>query len=857
MSSSPSHHRLLSLPLTPPAPLLQRLLSESPQRSRPQEETGKKLGTMFGVFIPTCENMWGAVVFLRFGILVGKHGVGECLWSVGMGGGIALATTACLVALASSGGPVSEGGTYFMISRSLGGSVGASIGLVYWLGVVLLGVMESLGASEIILGTDCTWKYLPAGTAALLIGVLSFLVGRGSEEISRFGAIFGVAACFSVIVLLGGLGSGGFGEISGKTWKFLVYPSFSRLEENWESDGKSSGSSLVIISTCFAGIFSGADRADSLFDSPRSIKIGTYGAVIFSTFLYFVIFVLWGASSDRRWLLGEEGGQLLAGVVGGGESYKWSALMLGVFSTCVAQVMQCLVVGSRLIFEISKNGKFPGFPQDTEKFGLVLTCLLGICFCIIGSLDKAAPLVSVCFFIAYAFVSASCFIQVLLQPPTWRPESNSLFLGSAAALSFLGCVWLIKEVGGLWGTGVGVLVFFITCLSGNEPEWGHGLDGMKISLGLAILGGLEENSINREVWRPHILVATDVTPEKNLEISSPLISLQRIVSQLKRGKGVTFVLAVLRAGDKDAVRIEISRFFAEKGLGGCAQSVCARSVGAILPLALDLMSFGNLRPNTVLMCWPSENGVDFVKGIAFALQEGKALLSWRGETLWPCDIQRGKIDIWWFIHDGGLLLCLTWLLTQNNIWDRCKVRIFAVVAGHGGAAEDRELENNLKCLLERSRVLLGAEILTVRLEDISMLEPYTGFVSPFGFSPVAAEPVGLPSQSSAASPRWLSCHTEAILDHLHDRMKGKVVSSEVSPSRKSGIPPTAATYQMLNRIVRAKSAESALVLMNLPHVWGVEEEDCLAWLAYCECLTMGIQRVLFVHSAGHEGSRFF
>ena len=36
---------------------------------------GHDLGTISGVLVPTCENMWGVLIFLRFFFVVGHAGV--------------------------------------------------------------------------------------------------------------------------------------------------------------------------------------------------------------------------------------------------------------------------------------------------------------------------------------------------------------------------------------------------------------------------------------------------------------------------------------------------------------------------------------------------------------------------------------------------------------------------------------------------------------------------------------------------------------------------------------------------------------------------------------------------------------
>lgn len=42
------------------------------------------------------------------------------------------------------------------------------------------------------------------------------------------------------------------------------------------------------------------------------------------------------------------------------------------------------------------------------------------------------------------------------------------------------------------------------------------------------------------------------------------------------------------------------------------------------------------------------------------------------------EIQDGTIDIWWIIHDGGLLFLIAFLLKRNRVWSRCRIRLFTV-----------------------------------------------------------------------------------------------------------------------------------------------------------------------------------
>ena len=59
---------------------------------------------------------------------------------------------------------------------------------------------------------------------------------------------------------------------------------------------------------------------------------------------------------------------------------------------------------------------------------------------------------------------------------------------------------------------------------------------------------------------------------------------------------------------------------------------------------------------------------------------GLALLVLKGINQFPePDVKvKGTIDVWWIVHDGGLLMLLPFLLTREKPWKNCKLRIFTV-----------------------------------------------------------------------------------------------------------------------------------------------------------------------------------
>ena len=111
------------------------------------------LNTLSGVIVPTCENMWGVLIFLRFFYVVGHAGVWQALVIVFVSFLSSLCTTMSLSAMATNG-PVEAGGAYYIISRALGHKLGGAVGTTYYLGLSLLAVLEVLGAVEVMLSVE-------------------------------------------------------------------------------------------------------------------------------------------------------------------------------------------------------------------------------------------------------------------------------------------------------------------------------------------------------------------------------------------------------------------------------------------------------------------------------------------------------------------------------------------------------------------------------------------------------------------------------------------------------------------------------------------------------------------------------
>ena len=105
------------------------------------------LGTFSGVYVPCLLNTMGVVLFLRTGWAIGQAGwVGTCaIWAVGFA--VTVLTALSLSAILTNN-TQKTGGSYFMVSRSLGPEFGGAIGVVFFLAKSVVAAVYAIGFAE-------------------------------------------------------------------------------------------------------------------------------------------------------------------------------------------------------------------------------------------------------------------------------------------------------------------------------------------------------------------------------------------------------------------------------------------------------------------------------------------------------------------------------------------------------------------------------------------------------------------------------------------------------------------------------------------------------------------------------------
>jgi len=761
---------LQSEPNKQPRNLLTNTVIDETRQKEAQDSHGshhKKKGAFAGVFVPTCENMWGVLIFLRFFSIVGQAGIGQALCAVVLSFSCAFCTTSSMSATVSSGGLVSKGGPYYMISRALGPNVGASVGIMYWLAITMLAVLETLGAVEGILmaAPEAEFPFCQqAYGSALLLALVLFVYG-GIGLVTRLGIFFVFVVFFTLYIYYHGLIAAPLTDAAAAN-PDVTGLSLETARVNWYShysDGKDFGYVLSVFFPCFTGILSGANRADILKDPPKNLRHGTFAAIIFSLFMYSSYMVLWGCVAKYSYLQGlpPGGGDGHARRLAGGgaagarvvEEIVWNpfpkAAILGIIISSLSQALQCCVVAPRLLQSIAKDeiiwflNKLAPLSNGEPKRALGATYLVAAVLVLIGQLDLVAPLLSMCFLVAYAFMNISCFTLTWLKSPAWRPSGihkkrwRMWYLGTAGG-GFVICLTIMFTINHWWALAaltIALGIYIYISRKVEEKGWGSAMDGIRYQVALNSLIQLESRQNHHVNWRPQVLILYRVRLAEELE-GIKHHEILRFYSQLRKANGFCVVACVLEADarDKHAIhkaRIEkgaIQSIMREESISGFAEVVVSPTWRQGTNYIIQLTGIGGISPNTVLLDWPANwqahmhKATDFVEVLRTALAEDKAVMAIRGLTTMPEDSVYGTIDIWWMIHDGGFLILLSWLLVQHKYWRKCHLRVFTIT--EGVSEKEAKAAGELLTKTLRQRRLFDVDV-EVILADDEMIEPYT------------------------------------------------------------------------------------------------------------------------------------
>ncbi|XP_012709883.2 solute carrier family 12 member 6 isoform X2 [Fundulus heteroclitus] len=487
------------------------------------------------------------------------------------------------------------------------------------------------------------------------------------------------------------------------------------------------------------GIMAGSNRSGDLKDAQRSIPIGTILAILTTSVVYLSSVVLFGACIDGVVLRDKFGDSVKGKLVVATLAWPshWVIVIGSFFSTCGAG-LQSLTGAPRLLQAIAKDNIIPflrvfghGKANGEPTWALLLTALIAELGILIASLDLVAPILTMFFLMCYLFVNLACALQTLLRTPNWRPRFSYYhwtlsFLGMTICLALM---FISSWYYAIVAMVIAGMIYKYIEYHGAEKEWGDGIRGLSLSAARYALLRLEEGPPHTKNWRPQLLVLLKL--DEDAHVKSP--RLLTFASQLKAGKGLTIVGTVVPGnflqtyGEALAAEQTLKHLMDKERVKGFVQCIVAQKAREGISHMIQSSGLGGMKPNTVVMGWPQawrqsedpQAWKTFINTVRVTTAAHLALLVPKNISLFPSNSEpstEGYIDVWWIVHDGGMLMLLPFLLRQHKAWRKCRMRIFTVAQMEDNSIQ---MKKDLATFLYHLRIEAEVEVVEMHNSDIS------------------------------------------------------------------------------------------------------------------------------------------
>ena len=365
-------------------------------------------GTWDGVFTSCLINIFGIVLFLRTGWMVGNVGIGLAVLVVCITISVAISAALSAIGICERINELSSGGIYVLVSKVLGGKLGATVGIMYAFGLCVVCALYCTGFAESITHTfevESVWvtRGIACGTLAVLLAINL----AGVKWVIRLQLVLLVILIISTSDFIIGTivhtdPENGFIGYSAQNLHNNSYPSYQI--------GESFFSVFGVFFPTATGIMAGVNMSGDLKKPSKSIPTGTLSAIFLSFVLYLLFVMLLGSTCTREALQTDFMIAEKVSAVG----FLW---LMGLYMSSTSSCSTGLYGAPRVIQSIAKEKVVPGIGFLGKGFGanktpIVAICLVGcisLAFILIGSLNVISPVITCNFMLVYACVDYAYF----------------------------------------------------------------------------------------------------------------------------------------------------------------------------------------------------------------------------------------------------------------------------------------------------------------------------------------------------------------------------------------------------------------------------------------------------------------
>ncbi|MBD3276198.1 MAG: amino acid permease, partial [Candidatus Marinimicrobia bacterium] len=361
-----------------------------------------RFGTFAGVFTPNVLTILGIIYFLRLGWVTGQAGLVGALIIVGLANLISLLTGLSLASV-STAMDVKTGGTYYIISRTLGLEVGGAIGIPLYLSQAISVAFYIIGFVEALISVLPGLEPQLAATAIVLFfGILAFI---GADFVLRIQyGILGLLI-LGVISLFAG------------SWGSPVAPTMMAPDQAdatfWQV--------FAVFFPAVTGIAIGVSMSGDLRDPNTSIKNGTLASIIVTSVIYLASTVWISTHATSEELINNN---LIMQQIA-----RWPIfILLGVWAATLSSALGSVLAAPRTLQALAYDRVLPKFlasqlgSKTEPRAAVLLTTGIAVAVIWMGDLNFVAVIISMFFLNTYGMINLTAGLEKMSGNPSYRPK---------------------------------------------------------------------------------------------------------------------------------------------------------------------------------------------------------------------------------------------------------------------------------------------------------------------------------------------------------------------------------------------------------------------------------------------------
>jgi amino acid transporter len=662
----------------------------------------KKFGTFGGVFTPSILTILGVIMYLRLPWIAGQAGLYMTIGIILLAHLISV-TTGLSVSSIATDKKVKAGGTYYMISRSLGLPIGGTLGLALFVGLSFSVSLYLIGFAESFLGY---WGYSLDTNTIRLTGTIILVAVTVITFISTSLAIKTQYIIMTAI---------GLSLISIFLGNHEFTPTAPLL-----SPTATAAPFIVLFGIFFpavTGFEAGVSMSGDLRDAKKSIPVGTISAIVIGLVVYIFLAFFFSTSVSAD-LLENDPKALL--------KIAWipELVIAGIWGATLSSALGSILGAPRILQATAVDKITPkffgiGFGETNEpRNALLLTFIIAEAGILIGDLDVIARIVSMFFITTYGFLNLSCAIERWASSdfhPDFKVPGIVSLIGSVACFMVMIQLDFVAMVGATVILGALFIYLKRKELTLETGDTWEGIWASLVRTGLTKLKGKVRAVRN---WRPNIILFSG--------------GLQSRPYLVEIGKAITGKLGVISNFDLvedpnsdmlfSSVLSSEDENFEETESGIFSKRLTCRNIFQGIEAITRVYGFTGIEPNTVLMGWArdtkhAENFAKLIKDLD-KLDYNVVFLDYDKEKGFG---ERKSIDIWWKGYGNYFSFALTILrfIKTNPTWKEAALRVLFIIED---GANPEKIFKNVSQVLDQYRIDAEIKIINNGIERRSTTE---------------------------------------------------------------------------------------------------------------------------------------